>query len=70
MHDHAGRVEHAAQAGCTSCAQLLVEARRQVSRLGAGADLLARAVEHGPRRRNRERIVEVARELVDRREIA
>ena len=42
----------------------------EVARVGAGADLLARAVEHRPRGVDRERIVDAARELVHRRQIA
>ena len=45
-----------------------MQALREVARVGARADLLARAIEHRPRRVDRERVVDPACELVHRRE--
>ena len=71
VHDHAGRVQHAAEARSARRARARRAARcREVARIGARADLLARALEHGPRGVDRERVVDAARELVHRREVA
>ena len=70
MHDHAGRVQDAAQARAASVLELCAEARDEVAGVRAGADLLARAVEHAPRGVDGERVVDPARELVDRREVS
>ena len=42
VHDHARRVQHAAQAGRARRRELVAQPRREVAGLGAGADLLAR----------------------------
>ena len=69
MHEHAGRVENAAERRPASRRERLVEPRLQVAGLGARPDLLARALEHLPRSRDRERIARAAHELVDGRKI-
>ncbi len=70
MDDHAGRVEHAPQPGCAHSGELGADARLEVTRIGAGGDLLARAREDQTRGVDGERIADRARELVDRREVA
>ena len=52
--------------GPPGCAELVAQPFRQVARLRAGADLLARAIEHAPRRVDREWVVDRPRELVHR----
>jgi hypothetical protein len=69
VHDDAGRVEHAPERRPPRRAERLVESRPQVAGVGAGADLLARPLEHLPGGRDRERIVAAANELVHRRKI-
>ena len=69
MHEHAGRVEDAAERRPPRRGELQVEQDAQVTRLGAGPDLLARALEHVPRGGDRERVVEAAHELVHGRKI-
>ena len=56
--------------GAAGSASSVAKRVAQVPGLGAGADLLARALEHTPRRVDRERIVAPACELVDRGQIA
>ena len=70
VHDHARRVEHAAQARRAHCHQLCSQPLGKVAGIGAGTDLLARTVEHGPRGVDRERVVQAARELVHRWQVA
>ena len=69
VHDHAGRVQHAAQARRRARASS-AGTRPQVAGIGAGADLLARPLEHARGSVDGERIVDAARELVDRRQVA
>ena len=69
MHEHAGRVENAAERRPARSGERLVEPRRQVAGLRTRPDLLARALEHLPRGRDRERIARAAHELVDGRKI-
>ena len=69
VHEHTGRVEHAAERRPPYCRQRLVEPRLQVAGLDTRPDLLARVLEHVPRSRDRERIALTAHELVDRRKI-
>ncbi len=70
MHEHAGRVEDAAERRPPCRRQRLAEPGAQVARLSAGPDLLSRALEHVPRRGDRERVVAPARELVHRRQVS
>ena len=64
VHDHAGRVQHAAQACGARDTELLPQPRGQVAGIRSRTDLLARPREHRARRGDRERIVDVARQLV------
>ena len=57
-------------AGRRAAASASANRSLQVPGVRAGPDLLARAVEHGPRRGDRERIVDVAHELIDRWQVA
>ena len=61
VHDHAGRVQDAAQRGRRAAASSLLQPRAEVARVGAGADLLPRRGEHLPRRVDRERVVGCSR---------
>ena len=70
MDDHARRVEDAAKAGRTRGPQLRGQPFGEVAWIRARANLLAREIEHGPRRVDGERIVQHARELVHRRKVA
>ncbi len=70
VHDHAGRIEDAAEARRAHRRQLVVQALREIARFGAGADLLARLLEHRARGIDREWVVEPTRELVHGGEIA
>ena len=70
VDDHAGRVEHAAEARRPCGTELLPQPCREVAWVAARADLLPRLREHGPRRVDRKRVVDVARQLVDRGKIA
>ena len=65
VHDHAGRVEDAAERGPPCRGERLVEPRPQVARLGAGANLLPRALEDVAGGGDRERVVRAADELID-----
>ena len=70
MDDDAGRVEDAPQPRPPRAASSSRSRAGEVAGIGAGADLLARALEHRARRVDRERIAEPARELVHRRQVA
>ena len=70
VHDHAGRVEDAAQPRAARGGELLAQPRRQIAGLAARPDLLARPLEHRAGRVDRERVVGRARELVDRRKVS
>ena len=70
VHDHAGGVEDAAQRRPPCRHERFGQPLGQVAGLRAGADLLAGAVEHGPRRDDRKRVVDVAHQLVDGRKVA
>ena len=54
VHDHAGRVEDAPQAGARARRRAPRAPARQVARLAAGADLLPRPLEHRARGLDRE----------------
>ena len=70
MDEYAGRVEHSAKAWAAQRLELAPQALGQIARVGARDDLLARPLDHAARGVDRQRIVEPARELVHRREIA
>ena len=70
VHEHAGRVEDAAQRRPACCRERFAEPGAQVARLRPGPDLLPRALEHLPRGRDRERVVAPAHELVHRRKVS
>ncbi len=70
MDDHAGRVQHAAQARCARGDELSLEPRSEVARIDAGADLLARPVENGAGSVDRKRVVGAAGKLVHRGKVA
>jgi hypothetical protein len=75
VDDHARRVDRAPEVRAPERRELGERALGQVARVGAGANLLARAIERGPRRRERERPrltreAFVPQKLVDRRKLA
>jgi oligoendopeptidase F len=70
VDDHAGGVDRAAQARTPLRAELRPEPLREVSRVGSGANLRPRLLDHLARRLDRERIVDGPRELVHGREIS
>ena len=70
VHEDAGRVQHAAQARRARGRELLVQARGQVTRVGAAPNLFTRAREHGAGGVDGERIVDPACQLVHRRKVA
>ena len=47
MHEHAGRVEDAAEPGAPRSSERFLEPHAQVAGLGAGSNLLSRALENG-----------------------
>ena len=65
MHDHAGRVQVPAEPRRPGARQLDGQARLQVARIAAGADLVAGPREDGASRLDREWIVDGAGKLVD-----
>ena len=69
MHEHAGGVENAAERRPARRGERLVEPSLQVAGVGTRPDLLACALEHLPRSRDRERIARAAHEFVDGRKI-
>ena len=69
MDDDAGRVEHAPQPRPPCLRELFAQPRVEVAGVGAGADLLARLLDHSARGVHGERVVRVSRELVDGREV-
>lgn len=70
VHEHPGRVEHAAEGGSACRGHLLLEPRAQVAGVGARSDLVASAREQRSRRGDGERILAVAGELVHARKVA
>ena len=70
MHDHAGRVQHAAEPRPPRALELGAQALAQVAGIRPGADLLPRALDHTPGRVDRQRVVHAAGELVHRREVS
>jgi len=70
VHDHARRVQHAAQRRRAQRSELLLQARLEVAGLRSGADRLACAVDHRTRGSHGKRVVGRAGELVDGRQIA
>ena len=70
MDEDAGRVEDAAKRRPPCRRERLGQPLLEVPGVAAGPDLLARAVEHGPRSGDGERIVDVTDELVDRGKVA
>src|SRR5207237_4203747 len=64
VHDHARRVEDAAQAGRAGAAELVGEARLEIPGIGAGAALLARPRAHRARGLDGEWIAARAGKLV------
>ena len=70
VHDHPGRVQHPPQRRPPRSLQLVPDACCEITRIGAGAQLVARLGDHGPGGVDRERIIRGARELVHRREVS
>jgi hypothetical protein len=70
VDEHTGRVEHALQARPAEARQLVAEAECEIARIRPGADLVARALEHGAGCLHRAWVVARAGELVDRRKVA
>ncbi len=70
MDDDAGRIERAPEMRGLDRLHLGTDACGQVAGIGAGADLLAGALEYRPGGRNRQGVVELARQLVDGGEVA
>jgi hypothetical protein len=70
VDDHPGRVEHPPKRGSPRSRQLIPEACREITWIGAGAELVARLGDHGPGGVDRERIIRGACELVHRREVS
>ena len=70
VHDHARRVQHAAQARPPGLVELVVQSLAEVARIHSGPDLLPCALDHEPGGVDRERVVGRARELVHRRKVS
>ena len=70
MDEHAGGVEDAAERRPPCRRERLGQPLAQVPGVRPGPDLLAGAIEHGPRRGDSERIVDVPHELVHRWQVA
>ena len=70
MDQHAGGVEHATEGRSARAGELLGQPAVEVTRLAAGANLLAGALEQRPGSCHGERIVHVPHELVHRGKIA
>jgi len=70
VHDHAGRVEHAAEDRPACRRELLAQACREVAGLETRPDLSPRAVDHGTGGAHGQRVVDLAGELVDRRKVS
>jgi hypothetical protein len=70
VDDHAGRVQHTAEARPPGARELCCQLGVQVARVVPGADLFAGPVDHTTGSLDRQRIVAGVGELVDRREIA
>jgi hypothetical protein len=69
VHDHARRVERAAEAWSARVFELGTQARGEVTGFRAGADLLPRPFEHPARGVDCERVADRAGELVDGRKV-
>ena len=65
VDDDAGRIERAPELRGPARLHLGADACAQVAGIGAGTDLLTGALEHRPGSRHRERVPDLAGELVD-----
>ncbi len=70
MHEHTRGIDHPAERGPSRGRERFGQPLAQVSGLRPGLDLLSGAFQHGPRRVDGKRIVDVARQLVDRWKVA